>query len=194
MQKELYINIEKYKIDDIGNVYSNSTGKWLKMSPITNPHGYLTLGLTDKNGTRKTYFIHRLVYTAFNNLEYEGDYDVHHINYNKKNCSLTNLQKMTHSENVDDYFSKIYKNKPTLKCKVCGKKLHGGKTMCAECTLEKRRDMSSTPKDKIIEILKENNGNFKTSAKFFNLTDNGLRKRCKRYGLPTKSSNWKNKR
>lgn len=194
MKKELYINPKRYKIDDIGNVYSNYTGKWKKMAVIVNPHGYLTIGLINEKGILKTYFIHRLVYTAFNNLEYKGDYDVHHIDYNKNNCKLDNLQKMTHLENVNDYFTKMYKykNKPRLKCKVCGKELNGGKILCAKCVLEKRKDMSTTPKDQIIEVLKNNNGNFRKSAEFFRLTDNGLRKRCKRYGLPVKSSEWKN--
>lgn len=191
MDKLLYINVDKYKIDDLGNVYSNNTGVWKKMSPIVNPYGYLTLGLVNKDGVKKTYFIHRLVYTSFNNVGYEGDYDVHHLDYDKDNCRLTNLQKMTHYENVADYYIKVHKNKPTLRCNKCNKELRGGLTLCSSCQIEERRDMSSTPKQVIIDVLRKNNGNFSASAKVFNLTDNGLRKRCKRYGIPTKSSDWR---
>lgn len=194
MRKKLYVNTDRYEIDDDGNVYTNSKGYWKKMCPITNPNNYLTLGLTDRNGIRKTYFIHRLVYTSFNDVGYEGDYDVHHIDYDKTNCKLSNLQRMSHSENVEDYFSTMNMHRIVLNCQNCGKELRGGIELCRDCFINKKRDISfNIPKESIVKVLIENNGNFVQSSKFFGMTDNALRKRCIRYGLSKKSSDWRNK-
>lgn len=173
MEKELYINVDRYKIDNNGNIYSNYKGYWEIMKPVVNPSGYLTLGLTDCNGIRKTYFVHRLVFTSFNNLGYLGDYDVHHIDYNKLNCKLDNLKKMTHEENVEDYLVKFnirVDKKPKNKID---------------------RKSYRIPKEDIINSLNKTKGNFTQSAKDFSMTDNSLRKWCKKYNLPYKSSQWK---
>lgn len=189
----LYINVYKYSIDDLGNVYSNYTGVWRKMSPITNPSGYLTLGLTDVNGVRKTYFIHRLVYTAFNNLEYRGDYDVHHKDYNKDNCSLKNLSKMSHKDNVEDYLETHEVRKKLVPCKMCGVPIVPNKTsMCIACLRMSKSNEADTSISELIDSIVVSGGNFTKAAKMFGITDNALRKRFRKKGLPDKSSYWRN--
>lgn len=82
-----------YEIDRQGNVYSERTG----LMKCYIDHGYVKIGLT-KNHVRKNYYIHRLVAGAFipnpNNLP-----EVNHIDGNKQNNSVNNLEWITSKEN-----------------------------------------------------------------------------------------------
>ena len=84
-----------YKVSNLGNVKRIGSSKCLK--PGYN-HGYLQVILC-KNGNTKKMFVHRLVATAFipnpNNLS-----DVNHKNEIKTDNALTNLEWMTHKDNV----------------------------------------------------------------------------------------------
>ena len=89
-----------YKIDDKGNVYScitNSSRRKGIMKPQSK-NGYLTIGLY-KDKKYKNYLIHRLVAQAFisnpNNLK-----EVNHIDGNKHNNRVQNLEWCTGSQNV----------------------------------------------------------------------------------------------
>lgn len=63
-----------------------------------NNRGYLQVSLT-KNGKRKTYTVHRLVAKAFlPNLKNKKQ--INHIDGNKKNNSVDNLESVTPKENI----------------------------------------------------------------------------------------------
>ena len=61
--------------------------------------GYYTVALC-KNSIKKKYFVHRLVWIAFNGQIPEG-YEVNHINEVKSDNRLSNLNLMTHKENCN---------------------------------------------------------------------------------------------
>ena len=95
--KRVVINGEPwdYEVSNLGNVKRIGSSKCLK--PSCN-HGYLQVILC-KNGNTKKMFVHRLVATAFipnpNNLS-----DVNHKNEIKTDNALTNLEWMTHEDNI----------------------------------------------------------------------------------------------
>ena len=68
------------------------------LNPTDNGKGYLIIGLR-KDKERKSHYIHRLVAQAFidnpNNYGY-----VNHIDYNKKNNAVSNLEWCTQKNNV----------------------------------------------------------------------------------------------
>lgn len=82
--------------------------KVLSEGKILNPaldSGYRRLALC-KHGKRKPYFVHQLIAITFlsynlNNKELSVD----HIDGNKENNNLTNLQIITNRENVSKYFN-----------------------------------------------------------------------------------------
>ena len=79
----------------------NRKGRILK--PSVDRYGYEKVVLT-KNGTRKTYMVHRLVATAF----LENPYDkptVNHKDGNKRNNNIENLEWATHKEQKDHSIS-----------------------------------------------------------------------------------------
>lgn len=79
------------------------------LSPIKNPIGYLTIGLS-REGTHKRYQVHRLVAAAFLGLDFENVKSiVDHIDNNPLNNHVSNLQVTTQRNNTSkDRFRQDY--------------------------------------------------------------------------------------
>ena len=88
-------NYEDYSISNFGNVYSSKRTRILK--PTNTTKGYIQVHLS-KNGKVKNAPIHRLVAKAFiENVDNKPQ--VNHIDGNKKNNNVTNLEWCTNLEN-----------------------------------------------------------------------------------------------
>lgn len=106
---------ENYSVSNLGNV-RNSKGLVLKTYTINS--GYQCLKLTT-NGVRTSHLLHRLVMLAFNGI---SDLEVNHIDGDKGNNKLSNLEYVTPSANKRhalDTGLKVY-NKPTTGLKLKG--------------------------------------------------------------------------
>lgn len=93
---------EGYMVSDQGEVKSlnyRHTGKEQILIPVKNRDGYLRVGLC-KDGKRKDCYVSLLVWEAFNGPIPEG-YEVNHINENKEDNRLDNLNLMTRKENCN---------------------------------------------------------------------------------------------
>lgn len=85
---------EQYLISDEGKLFSRKSGKLLKLQARND--GYIVAGIT-KNEKVKNVYIHRLVMKAF---KPEGEKEtVNHIDGNKANNHVDNLEWCTYSEN-----------------------------------------------------------------------------------------------
>lgn len=84
-----------YAITEDGRVWSYRNNKFLKPTP--NSGGYLTVGL-NRNGNRKTYYVHKLVAEAFipnpDNLT-----EVNHISEVKTDNRVENLEWISRKDN-----------------------------------------------------------------------------------------------
>ena len=113
--QELFVDIEGYEglyqISNLGNVKSfKSVSKNKILKPVLRK-GYATVILR-KNKVNKIHSIHRLLATAFisnsDNLP-----EVNHIDGNKLNNNLSNLEWCTHLENMRHAFnSGLVERKP----------------------------------------------------------------------------------
>ena len=84
-----------YAITSCGKVWSYRTKKFLK--PYGNKNGYLRVDLR-KDKERKQFLIHRLVAEAY--IPNPNNYDtVDHIDFDRTNNCVNNLQWMSRSEN-----------------------------------------------------------------------------------------------
>lgn len=83
-----------YYASNMGRILSKKSGK--EIIPHPNSNGYLRINLR-KDGKRRCYYVHRLVMSAFCG---ESDMVVNHINRNKTDNRLCNLEYITQSENV----------------------------------------------------------------------------------------------
>ena len=86
-----------YTIDDLGNIYSDISGK-MKTRNKGNTE-YQIINLMTLEGKKKTFRIHRLVMMVFHPIQNMDDMEVNHIDGNKRNNALSNLQWCTASEN-----------------------------------------------------------------------------------------------
>ena len=89
-----------YEVSNLGRIRSlnyNKTGE-VKILKIPTNRAYLAVGLC-KHGRRQEFSVHRLVATAF--LPNPNNYtDVNHINENKHDNRVENLEWVTHGANL----------------------------------------------------------------------------------------------
>lgn len=85
-----------YDISNYGRIRNKNTLK-LKKTPLDN-NGYPHTNLW-KDGKGKTFQVHRLEYAAFFPEEDLDGYVINHIDGNKENNMLSNLEKVTYQEN-----------------------------------------------------------------------------------------------
>ena len=101
MKKEIKGYEGLYQVDTEGNVFSvrKSKGRRIRqLRPDPNSAGYLRVILYDANGNAKKHFIHRLVAQTFIKNPKNKD-EVNHIDFNKTNNAVSNLEWCTHAEN-----------------------------------------------------------------------------------------------
>lgn len=93
---------EDYQVSDLGNVKMTANSASRKeriLKPLNHPKGYFRVGLY-KNKKVKFFFIHRLVATHFIENP-ENKATINHINGDKSNNSIQNLEWNTYRENMN---------------------------------------------------------------------------------------------
>ena len=97
--EEIWKDIEGYeglyRVSNLGNIKSVRNSIILKGKD--NGYGYMQVVLY--NGKRKKLYTHRLVAKAFI-FNFDNKTEVNHIDGNKKNNEVSNLEWCTHSENI----------------------------------------------------------------------------------------------
>lgn len=91
---------DRYQVSNLGRVWSKVTNKFLTL--FKEKHGYIRVCLT-LNGNDKKYLVHRLVASAFIKNK-SNKRCVNHINSNRTDNSVKNLEWCTHSENLKHGF------------------------------------------------------------------------------------------
>lgn len=105
-----------YAVSNKGRVMNLKTKRLLKQSP--NSHGYMNLCLW-KNNKQKHFLVHRLVYMYFyDDFDFDG-YVINHIDGNKTNNNIENLEKITYQENNMHAVYVIKTNKNTKEVAQC---------------------------------------------------------------------------
>ena len=88
----------RYLITESGNVINLANNT--PLTPITNPNGYLKVGLADGLGGHKQLTIHRLVAKHFIPNPYDHP-QVNHLNGNKQDNRVANLEWVSAMENTN---------------------------------------------------------------------------------------------
>jgi len=89
-----------YSATKNGRIYSHKSKKYLKPN-IVKGREIVHLCVNYKHSF---HFIHKLIYITFKGEIPEG-LEIDHINENKRDNRLKNLQLLTHQENVQKYFN-----------------------------------------------------------------------------------------
>jgi len=91
-----------YTVTDQGEFFSDNSGK-MKTRDRSGTE-YQIINFMKEDGKKKTYRAHRLVLMAFNPIENMDKLEVNHINGNKRDNRLENLEWCTSSENQKHAF------------------------------------------------------------------------------------------
>lgn len=100
-----------YEISNYGRVKSFHSKQPRILKPATH-NGYEKVVLV-KNGNKKPIFVHILVFTHFIENNIEQGYCIDHIDGNKLNNKVSNLRKVTYSDNILAAYheQKVFKKK-----------------------------------------------------------------------------------
>ena len=117
-------DFEDYEVSNLGNVRSLKNGKVRMRKCVLNENGYVTIQLF-KNAKNYDYKVHRLVALAFipnpDNKE-----QVNHIDGNKQNNCIINLEWCTRSENEIHSF-RVLKQSHNMRGKFGKESIHARK-------------------------------------------------------------------
>ena len=135
----LYPSIKDcYWINNQGEIYNKNTGN--KISYKTERDGYIRVSLMKKNGGTMYLQVHRIYAMAFKPVEGMEKLQVNHIDGNKENNNLENLEWVTPKENIQHAIKNNLINFNYL---------HGEKTNFSRYTEQDAK--------RVIELLKTNN-------------------------------------
>lgn len=96
---DLYPDIKDcYIIDDMGKIRNINTGNYIKINK--NHNGYMRVSLMKKGGGTTSIQYHRLLMMLFKPTENMEKLQINHIDGNKENNALNNLQWVTPQENI----------------------------------------------------------------------------------------------
>ena len=109
-----------YFITEDGKCYNSNTGKYL-LGQI-GKNGYLSYNLTLPNGNKKRYYAHRLVAIAYISNP-ENKKEINHIDGNKLNNYIDNLEWVTTQENQQHALQKELRSFDHIFCFNKDKKL-----------------------------------------------------------------------
>lgn len=160
-RRHTYGKLEKELDESVFCIKNNMIFRKIKIYKNNVGYRVVTIG-------RKHLYIHRLVYRTFVGV-IPSNMEINHIDHDKSNNSLDNLELLTHSENQVKS-AKFYGKRLTPRCKCCGKKMyHGARSVyCMNCRkkrgiIDKYKDTSRThlrkvswPSKEELETLRKN--------------------------------------
>ncbi len=109
------------------------------------------------------------------------------FNVGEDTISEINQGRTRHQENVDYPIRKYSSSK--YYCVDCGKEISYGAVRCHDCSAIHLQKVPRPSKEELYNDLL--NDSFLAVGKKYGVSDNAVRKWCKRYGLPTKSSEYR---
>ena len=111
---------------------------------------------------------------------------LHHIDGNNNNNNLNNLQLLCpncHSQ-TDNYCGNANKNTSKNYCLECGKEISKRSIRCPKCANLHRHKKVNLSKEQLLQDFKELKS-FLQVGKKYKVSDNAIKKWCRRVGLPT---------
>ena len=90
---------DKYEVYEDGRIWSYKTKRFLK--PATMKNGYQRVALSDNEGKKKSYLLHRVVYEAVTGEPIPNNLQCNHISEDKMDNRFCNINLLTPKENIN---------------------------------------------------------------------------------------------
>ena len=188
MEYEIWKDIKgfegRYKVSNFGNIMTFFRGEWKPKAPFITNNGYMYVTLYYRNKYKKI-SVHRLVAETFVDGWFEGA-EVNHKDLEKTNNKWDNLEWCTHKDNIVHQIIKYNRQAKQKYCAICGNKIsRDSRGLCLTCYKKQHTEKAHNAwpsYDTLFELLKTDN--YTQIGKKYNMSDNNIRKICKRYNLP----------
>ncbi len=126
---------------------------------------------------------HRLVYEIAHNVKLPRNVSVHHINHNRSDNRIENLEILSQSEHARKHAIEEGKRAWSRRCIDCGAEICTGSTRCIECSNKHQQTPMHPTKEQLAEYIKTmKNSEIAKMCKVGNTT---VRKWRRQYGLPS---------
>ena len=90
----------RYQINEYGEIWDNEKLRYVKPSKTQHKNSYLFINIYNyETGKRKLYYIHHLVMKYFGSPKPGYNYEIDHLDGDKSNNYVYNLDWVTHKEN-----------------------------------------------------------------------------------------------
>ena len=90
----------RYQINEYGEIWDNEKLKYVKPSKTQHKNSYLFVNIYNyETGKRKLYYVHHLVMKYFGSPKPGDNYEIDHLDGDKSNNYVYNLDWVTHKEN-----------------------------------------------------------------------------------------------
>jgi len=165
---------EDYGISENGLVYSYKSNKYLTTHKNNKGYNYVTFCISGKN---KNLLVSRLLMFMFGNLpSLDSNLEVDHIDMNKDNNHLSNLQVLSKESHEDKTHRERGNTIGVSLCECGNKKLHNSKVckVCSENNLIRPEITKEIIEAEVFAL------GWVGAGRVLGLSDNGLRKRYKR--------------
>ena len=139
----MFRDYSNYDVLPDGRIWSKKRNKFLK--PVKNRDGYQLVFLYDNEGKRHNESVHKITFFAVNGLwEYPEGMQLNHIDENKENNHISNLELVTRKQNINwgtrnKRIAKALTNHPK-KSKRCAAYKDGELVMVFQSTQEAQRN------------------------------------------------------
>ena len=100
VNKEKYIDFSKYDVYRDGKIFSKAFNKNRFLNTNKRKDSYSIVTLKSTDGKRRTFLLHRVIWYYFNG-EIPENMQVNHIDEDKSNNALSNLNLLTLKENIN---------------------------------------------------------------------------------------------
>ena len=178
----LYGMDDNSRVWKIWNIWYGNSQKFFhknQIAPSNNGFGYYQIKLRDLSGERKTFYVHRLVYTVFCG-EIPDEFEIHHINYDSSDNRLSNLAMVTHRENM--IWNYIVNRSPNVNvCPSCFKQISPKAKKCSNCHSLTTRLVKRPSKEELIKLIQQKT--WVEIGRSFGVSDNAVRKWAKSYKI-----------
>ena len=130
-------DFEKYEVYSDGRIYSYKSKKFLKH--YTNKNGYKRVALTDNEGKKKWYFLHRVVWESVTGEQIPKGFEINHRSEVKTENFFANLELMSHKQNIN-YGSRNERSAKSQSKQVGAFNRNGELVIAFQSTMEAERE------------------------------------------------------